>query len=321
MAMAKCDDKICNNGSTYWAVTQMCSQDKLWTIPNPRVPIAREGADMCYCQCVAGKRYCFQPDCVSNITPVILACTSDQIAYQDFVTMMGNDGTGSTDCQCPCPHPMCYFCNDPDIAEYVKTSCDDSSWWPGYPMVMSAGGGNLCTCLCPDDAAKAMRVAAPDGTQAMLHTTHPGDQIMAAGKDLQWKATEVETRTRMSNFTPTIGIKLSAGEKAVTLIPDQLVLNADKKLVPAITVATGDKILGSDGAEMVITKAEHLPVYAYPIPFLALGHDAPDDNYSGRLIDLNGFVIGDYSTQIHSLVMGLSTGLIKQEIHGENKNG
>lgn len=308
MAMKKCDAKICDNGSTFWAVTQMCSQDKLWTIPTPRVPIAREGEDMCYCECVADKRYCFKPDCVSNITPVIMACSSDQIKYQDFVTMPGDDGTGSKNCQCPCPHPMCYFCSDPDVAEFVKASCDDSGWWPGYPVVMSAGGGNMCTCLCPDDAAKAMRVAVPGDAEELLHTTHVGDMVMTAGTDLKWKATSVVARTKMSNFTPTIGIKVTAAGIGITLIPDQRVMNARKQLVPAITIAVGDVLMGADGQERTVSEVEHLPVYAHPIPFLAFSHDAPPDDYAGRLLSLNGYVVGDYSTQIHAILGDRNTG-------------
>jgi hypothetical protein len=302
MDLKPCPDHICNGGSGYWALTQMCGQDKLWMKPDAKVLLTLEDGTFCYCKCTPGQTYCYKPNCVSNMVNVMNQCSIDQLSYQQFVSMTGQ--VDPNPCQCPCPHQMCTFCDDPLVKDYVKQNCDESGWWPGYPIVMSAGGGQFCTCLCPDSQAKTMAIAVPEGEAPLLQHVEENDTILAAGLDLAWKPTKVKARTRSSTVTPVPAVALLAADRGITLIADQLVLADDGKLRPAFALYPGEILRGADGKGFVLDEVKRRDIYAAPLPFLATAFDPPDGQLSDRLLNINGFVVGDYSLQLfHTLGM------------------
>jgi hypothetical protein len=317
--MDKCADEFCHNGSNFWAVTQLCGQDQLWRKPDPRVVVSSESG-LCYCECAKGEHYCYTPNCVTTNQMVVAmnTCDIEHAAYQTFVSVPGSDGCrpGQTDCtvsptcRCPCPYPMCGYCQEPDVQEYVKGVCDSSGWWAGYPVVMSGPGVSFCSCLCPDTQAQTMRLAVPEADGAALMETGEGDTVLAAGLGLRWAPARVLARSSVSRWTPITAVKLETDAGAVTLAPDQLLLTARGTLKPAIAVDHGDRLATPDGGTQTVAAVRHLPVYALPLPFLALGLDPPDADLSGRLLALNGFVVGDHSLQVFALLDRLPRGLV-----------
>lgn len=294
-ALQKCPEHICDGGSGYWAVTQICGQDKLWTKPDPKVLLALEDGTFCYCNCVSGKKYCYKENCVSNIPAVMEQCSIEQKKYQEFVTMTSQD---PDPCECPCPHIKCNFCDEPDIKEFVIESCKDSGWWPGYPVVMSAGGGQFCTCLCPDDSAKTMLVKTDKIKEEHIHHLSTGNVVLAAGIDLNWKPKKIKQRTSSNYLNPIKGIRLTSEDKGLILAADQLVLTTKNKLRPALFLRKGDELLAANGSTRILNNVEIFDLYAAPLSFVSLSFDPPDKDLSGRLININGFVVGEYMLQI-----------------------
>ncbi len=313
--MPYCGDDYCNNGAAYWSMTQMCGQDQMWRVdPQPGRQMFGRTTGACYCNCASGVHYCYSANCMSQIQAVISTCTYQHVGYQQFVSVPGNDGSGSTTCSCPCPYPLCADCSNPDVAGYVAEVCQDPYWWPGYPVVMAIQGSQ-CTCLCPDDQAKAMVVAAPAAANGepgalRLHETGEGEQVMAAGLDLQWRPAAVVSRSVVHRLAPITAVKVHTEGGGATLGPDQLVLTAGRLLTPALALAVGDRLATPDGGEQTVTEVRQLPQYSLPLPFLALALDPPDASLSGRLLALNNFVVGDYSLQLFALLGRLPNGVL-----------
>lgn len=318
--MDKCDDDYCTTGATYWALTQMCGQDQMWKVtPQPGQVMFARPTGGCYCTCAANVHYCYSPLCTdtTQLQRVITTCAQQHVGYQQFVSVPGNDGSGSATCSCPCPYPMCTVCDDPVVKEYVAEVCRDPYWWPGYPVVMGVQG-TPCTCLCPDEKARSMTVAVPAaaGEAAAvrsLHETGEGEQVLAAGTELDWRPAPVVSRTTVHRLTPITAIKVRTDAGGATLAPDQLLLTASRRLKPAIALDPGDRLATPDGGEQTVEEVRQLPMYSLPLPFLALAVDPPDASLSGRLLAVNGFVLGDWSLQVHALLGGLPDGLLTLE--------
>ena len=185
----------------------------------------------------------------------------------------------------------------------MQDSCDTYKWWPGYPMVMSAGGGQMCTCLCPDETAKNMQVRTGTGAQAPIAGIAPGDTILSAGPELDWKPRQVGSLCRLSAVSPAECRMIFAGDRGVTLTMDQQVLTASGDLATAGTLAVGTALRLADGGTTEVTEIRSMPVYAYPLTFVAIDSE---DGAPAALLDLNGFVVGDYGTQISAL-LGLAS--------------
>lgn len=291
----KCPDDRCDHGADYWSVVQFCGQDQLWRDPaTARVVMAFEDL-ICYCECVLGKKYCYSPNCVSNMVNVMNQCTILQLTYKEFVSLSGGD---PDPCDCPCPYRECNYCDEPDIQEYVKEACELDNWWPGYPIVMSAGGGQFCTCLCPDDTAAAMTAKTSDKTEKKLAEFQPGDRVMTAGADLNWSVSTVAHVARSEQFTPIPAVGLTVRGRAITLAGDQMILAADGRLAPAIGLARDDRLRMADGSVSPVDTVEKHPVYAAPLAFLGLDTSPPDASLAGRLLDINGFLVAEYATQL-----------------------
>jgi hypothetical protein len=97
---------------------------------------------------------------------------------------------------------------------------------------------------------------------------------------------------------------LLAADRGITLIADQLVLADDGKLRPAFALYPGEILRGADGKGFVLDEVKRRDIYAAPLPFLATAFDPPDGQLSDRLLNINGFVVGDYSLQLfHTLGM------------------
>jgi len=291
----ECPENRCDKGDTYWSTVQFCGQDRLWKDP-PTAKVVMAFADViCYCNCAPGKIYCAVQNCVDNMVNVMNQCTIQQLTYKQFTTL---DGIDPDPCVCPCPYRECNYCSDPDIKEYIEEQCKTDGWWPGYPIVMSAGGGQFCTCLCPDKTAQEMTAETPDGTAKTLSHFQANDLVLAAGRDLHWRPRRVKFVSRNEQFTPIPAVRISAGRHSVSLAADQLVMDADDKLSPAIALRQGLALRGAGGEALQIDDIEKNDIYAAPLTFLGLAETPPGDDLADCLLNINGFVVGDYGTQV-----------------------
>lgn len=291
----KCPDDRCAYGADYWSVVQFCGQDKLWMHPETaRVVMAFEDL-ICYCECTPGKKYCYKPNCVDNMVNVMNQCTIMQLTYKEFVSLPRLD---PDPCDCPCPYKECDYCSDPDVKEYVSETCKTDGWWAGYPIVMSGGGGQFCTCLCPDEVAMAMTAKTPEGYDKPLAEFKTGDSVLAAGRDLNWRPCTIKTVARNQSYTPFPAVRIKAEGRSITLAGDQMVLAGNLKLAPAIALSVGDRILAADRETATIEAVEKLDIYAAPLTFLGLSDAPPDKDLSTGLLNINGFAVADYATQV-----------------------
>lgn len=312
-----CPPGVCNTGSSYWALTQMCGQDKIWKgspkNPDRHVMMVLEDGSFCYCSCTTNP-YCYNKNCIPNMVEVMHQCTIMQKGYQSFVVMPAFGGQDPPDCQCPCPHVACSFCDDPVVKEYVAESCKTSYWWPGYPMVMSAGGGQFCTCLCPASTAKVLAVAVPG------HDTRPMEQIavnelvMAAGLDLVWAPHRVRARTASQTVIPIPAVTVRHGDNGITLAADQLVMAADGKLRPAYDLKVSEMLRHADGGVIVLDEVTAFSHDKVAPPFLALHLTPPDTTLAGRLLNINGFIVSDYSLQLFATLGQVEPTLIRMSV-------
>lgn len=309
-----CTDDFCNTGSTYWALTQICGQDKIWkgspNNPDRHVMLVPEGSSACYCSCTSNP-YCYSKNCIPNMVEVMHQCTIMQQGYQSFVTMPAFAGQEPPDCQCPCPHVACSFCDDPVVKEYVTESCKTSYWWPGYPMVLSGGGGQFCTCLCPASTAKVLAVAVPDKDTRPMEQIAVDEMVMAAGLDLVWRPYRVQARTESQTLIPIPAITIMSGENGITLAADQLVMAADGMLRPAHDLEVGEALRHADGGVIVLDEVTPFTHDKVAPPFLALHLTPPDAMLAGRLLNINGFVVSDYSLQLFAALGQVEGSLIR----------
>lgn len=316
MDLKPCSDDLCNSGSSYWALTQMCGQDKIWK-PNPKNPehhvmLVTDSGDFCYCSCTTNP-YCYNKNCIPNMVQVMHQCTIMQAGYQTFVTMPAFTGQDPPDCQCPCPHIACNFCDDPIVKQYVAESCQTSYWWPGYPMVLSAGGGQFCTCLCPASSAKILAVAVPGGEPRPIEQIAANELVMAAGLDLVWSPYPVRARTESQTIIPIPAVTIRHGEDAMTLAADQLVMAADGKLRPAHDLKAGEALRHADGGIILLDEVTAFSHDKVAPPFLALHLSPPDATLTGRLLSINGFIVSDYSLQLFASLGQVDRNLIRLE--------
>lgn len=316
MDLKPCSDDLCNSGSSYWALTQMCGQDKIWK-PNPKNPdhhvmLVTDSGDFCYCSCTTNP-YCYNKNCIPNMVQVMHQCTIMQAGYQTFVTMPAFTGQDPPDCQCPCPHIACTFCDDPIVKQYVAESCQTSYWWPGYPMVLSAGGGQFCTCLCPASSAKILAVAVPGGEARPIEQIAANELVMAAGLDLVWSPYPVRARTESQTIIPIPAVTIRHGEDGMTLAADQLVMAADGKLRPAHDLKVGEALRHADGGIILLDQVIAFSHDKVAPPFLALHLAPPDATLTGRLLSINGFIVSDYSLQLFASLGQVDRNLIRLE--------
>jgi hypothetical protein len=309
-----CSTDLCNTGSSYWALTQMCGQDKIWKGPpkNPdrHVMLVTDTGDFCYCTCTTNP-YCYNRNCIPNMVQVMHQCTIMQKGYQSFVVMPAFTGQDPADCQCPCPHVACGFCDDPTVKEYVAESCKTSYWWPGYPMVLSGGGGQFCTCLCPVSSSKILAVAVPHQEVRAIEQIGQNDLVMAAGLDLIWSARPVRARTESQTIIPIPAVTIMHGDDGITLAADQLVLAADGKLRPAHDLQAGETLRHADGGVIVLDEVSAFTHDKVAPPFLALHLSAPDQTLDARFLNINGFVVSDYSLQLFATLGQVDRTLIR----------
>ena len=85
----------------------------------------------------------------------------------------------------------------------MTESCKTSYWWPGYPMVLSAGGGPVLHLSSARlRRPRCSRWPYPTTTQGRWSRSAVDELVMAAGLDLLWRPHRVQARTEAQTVIP-----------------------------------------------------------------------------------------------------------------------
>ncbi|MBV9931264.1 MAG: hypothetical protein JO013_10005 [Alphaproteobacteria bacterium] len=172
---------------------------------------------------------------------------------------------------------------------------------PDSPVPVYGPRGELCYCCCRD-VASYRPVAVPDGEARPVEDFRVGDQVLAAGGDLDWSARPVEfsdgaeTGEEEGPAMVLVRYRLASGEAALAVTADHVFLLAGGRLARAASLVPGrDRLTSAEGGPVEIVSVEpmegvgrhhHIATSAQ----IATGLD-------GHLLNSKGVVTGDWALQ------------------------
>jgi hypothetical protein len=125
-----------------------------------------------------------------------------------------------------------------------------------------------------------------------------GDELAVSGLEFEWSACPVayvDGTLGLSRQTQAVLVLYS--DTAIVVPLDHIFILPDGKLVTAERVFPGLELkAAADGCTVV--EGVHIGPYFGSYVRIATGLDKPDLRLSGRLLNTNGLVSGDYSAQI-----------------------
>ncbi|MFI6497990.1 M48 family metalloprotease [Nonomuraea typhae] len=139
-----------------------------------------------------------------------------------------------------------------------------------------------------------------DGLFKAIETFSIGDEVLAAGVDLNWSAKPVvfssgTTVASLQRFTVLVVYQ----NTAIAVTSDHLFLLEDRTLKRADRLAPTDVLVSPQGEAVPITSV-HVGDYYAGFHHIATSLDSPDTNLDGRLLNTNGVISADYVVQLRA---------------------
>jgi hypothetical protein len=159
---------------------------------------------------------------------------------------------------------------------------------------------DVCYCCCNTYTSETM-VAIPGGEQA-VQKLGVGEKLLSgslnSSNQLDWTPREVTFSNGMLSAIPTSMVSITFGDKEELVIsPDHILMRNNGKLTTAMSVKTGDMLMGADGSAIVVT-GMHLDNYKGGIHHITTDVEF-NGSPNGHLINAGGVVSGDYTLQLH----------------------
>jgi hypothetical protein len=203
----------------------------------------------------------------------------------------------------PCSQAHCSKA-DPEIYEV----CVQNGLPAGYPVLTKDENGP-CTCSC-SCLAFGTPVQIDAAEYEAIEQIRVGDEVLAAGKDLQWSKQRVEfsqgtTGASRQPYT----VLITYLDTAMAVTSDHVFLMANKMLKTADHLTVDDELLAPDGLPVPI-KSVHIGDYTAGFHHIATKKALPNADLSGHLLNTNGVVSADYIVQIAMRSGELSTSFV-----------
>lgn len=200
-----------------------------------------------------------------------------------------------------------YFCFE--LAPYIMRLCKDVRYPPNEPIICwdpnlnGPGKGGVCCCCCGGVSEAMAPVEVTPGEFALTQDLDGGDEILAAGEDLQWRAARIESS--MTDVEPTgdpsvlIVHYQHPGEsvpRSVQVASDQLLITPARTLIGANALKPGRTLLAADGKTVTVIFVG--PADATQVRRIAMEGAFDGTDLRGHLINLHGLVAADNKVQI-----------------------
>lgn len=176
------------------------------------------------------------------------------------------------------------------------------------PVPVYKESGAICYCCCSCFAWHTP-LAVPSGDPKPIQTFVVGDNVLAAGADLQWKPYAVQ----FSDGIPpgpdygktmfSIYYQLPEGVSSLVVTADHVFLLANGKLQRAEFLVPGEsELISADGAPVPVLAIEVGGWYG-GVHHIATSQD-PATSVDGHLLNAKGIVSGDWALQIADIEGG-----------------
>lgn len=149
------------------------------------------------------------------------------------------------------------------------------------------------------------RIAIPSGGEVPIQLLAVGDPVLAAtlrpGEAPLWEPLEVEFSDGIGPGRPVTMVSIVFTDGGLSLVcgPDQLLVGADGRLVPADAFAAGDALMRPDGGRRVIA-ALGLGRFNGGLHDVATSRDRDRDRSpDGHLLAADGVIAADQFLQLH----------------------
>jgi hypothetical protein len=186
----------------------------------------------------------------------------------------------------------------------IYAICQSLGLDAGYPVLTRDDQGP-CTCSC-SCLAFGTPVQAGDGLFKAIETFAVGDEVMAAGTDLNWSTESVVYSSGTSQASvQTFTVLVVYRDTAIAVTSDHLFLLEDRTLRRADRLTTDDVLVSPQGDPVPITSV-HIGDYYAGFHHIATSLDPPDPSLDGRLLSTNGLVSADYVVQLRARSEDLS---------------
>ncbi|WP_147289007.1 hypothetical protein [Nocardia mexicana] len=162
-------------------------------------------------------------------------------------------------------------------------------------------GSGLCQCPCSCLAFGTL-VQEGGGSFKAIETYEVGDEVMAAGKSLDFKSQRVVFSAGSTGASrEKNAVVVVYGDTAIVTTGDHLFLmHPDRTLKRADRLTTSDSLVAATG-EGVAIKGVHVGDYLSGFHHVAAtSREEPDENLDGHLLNTNGVVSADYNVQIRA---------------------
>jgi len=183
------------------------------------------------------------------------------------------------------------------VQNNINNICKAQGWPVGNPVFTTEPqhpDGCYCCCSC---LALGTPVAAPEGVRP-IEAFQIGDQVLAAGKDLQWDSKYVEfSQGTGVGSKNTFSIFVQFGQESLIVTSDHLFLMPDKTLKRADRLSNLDSLVRQDGSTVSVSSV-HIGDFYGGFHHIATSTEQPDQDLSGHLIITNGIVSADYAAQL-----------------------
>ncbi|MBE9246548.1 hypothetical protein IQ223_19225 [Microcystis aeruginosa LEGE 00239] len=181
---------------------------------------------------------------------------------------------------------------DPEI----QAACHAAGWPNGFPVPTRDENG-LCSCSC-SCLALDTPVQAGDGNFRAIQDFKVGDKILACGKDLAFQEKEIvfSQGTSRDSRQP-FSVFLAYADTALIVTSDHLFLMPDGTLKRADRLSVNDDLVKSDGSPVRISSVD-IGEFIGGFHHVATSTDSPPSDLEGRLLNTNGIISADYSTQL-----------------------
>ena len=223
------------------------------------------------------------------------------------------------------PGVMCDYSRCMRIQQVIDKTCHNRHWEPGHPYALDNPDGSICYCCCSCFAYDTP-IQVNANTFKFIQDFLPGEPVLAAGADLQWKTATVRFSSGSApdpqgegTFMVTIIYNNPAGERQVLLATeDNLFLTPARTLVPAKLLAPGNQLLRPDGSAVSVISAvsglfkggvHHIDTGVY------------NGTMDGHLLNANGIVSADFALQLGYMTAQLDRSLLVEDIESRLKVG
>ncbi len=182
----------------------------------------------------------------------------------------------------------------------VDKRCHQYGWPAGHPFGIYLPDGTMCYCCC-SCFAYGTPIQVTPGSFKEIQDFVPGDPVLAAGGDLNWKTYHVDLSSGVGPSEVELFMIYirygNPGEEELEIIvtEDHLFLMQGGDLLPASALKTGDQMTRPDGSSVVVNQA-YLGTYKGGVHHISTGKF--DGSLEGHLLNSNDVVTADMSVKL-----------------------